>query len=145
MHAPSIPNLRASASSKRSSTQYEGGYNDVFDSRMELDETQDATSLGKGKAVEQEMSQDSMMKQHKLTQEALQYGQTLRAEFQDTSSEEEQKTFDEIFALWGYSDARVSSIAHLLDASGREVIANQLNSAILGKNHAQNNFEGVSA
>lgn len=132
MHAPSVPNLRASLDSKRNSAQYDGGYNDVFDGRMELDEKIDSVSSAKGKAVEQP-SQDDMMKQHKLTEEAIQYGNILVAEFHDTISEDEQKRLDEMFALWGYSDARDSSIAHLLDESGREVIADQLNGAILSK------------
>jgi hypothetical protein len=109
--------------------QYE--HTDVFDGRMELDEKQDDTSSGKGKGKSNE--QDNMMKQHKLTEDILQYGRTLAAEFHDTISEDEQNTLLEISALFGYQDARDSSIAHLLDERGRESIADQLNSAILGE------------
>jgi len=113
---------------------YDGGYSDVFDGNMELDEAHDgipATNTnGNG---ESEARRNSMVQQQTLMTEALQYGQELQAEFRDNISKEEQQTLDQTFALIAYPDARDSSLAHLLETDGRNSVAEELNGAILGK------------
>jgi len=113
---------------------YDGGYSDVFDGNMELDEAHDGISAtntnGNG---ESEARRNSMVQQQTLMTEALQYGQELRAEFRDNISKEEQQALDQTFALIAYPDARDSSLAHLLETDGRHSVAEELNGAILGK------------
>jgi len=109
----------------------DNGYPDVFGSRMELDEPSDGTATT-GEAAST-MSEDSVAKQNELVNQALQYGQELRAEFRDIITKQEQSTLDQTFALIAYPDARDSSLAYLLDVSGRASMAEELNSAILGK------------
>jgi len=113
---------------------YDGGYTDVFEGNMELDEAHDGiyatTTNGNG---ESEARRNSMVQQQTLMTEALQYGQELRAEFRDNISKEEQQTLDQTFALIAYPDARDSSLAHLLETDGRSSVAEELNGAILGK------------
>ncbi|AEO62326.1 uncharacterized protein THITE_2106386 [Thermothielavioides terrestris NRRL 8126] len=70
----------------------------------------------------------------RLSQEALAYGQELRAEFgaSDHPRRETPKQLDEIFALMAYPNPlKVKEVAHLLDGSGRVAVAEELNSAIL--------------
>jgi len=108
----------------------DNGYPDVFGSRMELDEPDAVATTGEGISG---MSEDSVAKQNELVNQALQYGQELRAEFRDIITKQEQSTLDQTFALIAYPDARDSSLAYLLDVSGRATMAEELNSAILGK------------
>ncbi|KAL1864785.1 hypothetical protein VTK73DRAFT_5664 [Phialemonium thermophilum] len=68
----------------------------------------------------------------KLLQEALLYGQDLRAEFDGWDNPEMSRHLDEIFALIAYKNPlKVKEVAHLLDRSGRVAVAEELNSAIL--------------
>jgi len=97
---------------------------------MDLDETLNDTATA-GEAAST-MSEDSVAKQNELVNQALQYGQELRAEFRDIITKQEQSTLDQTFALIAYPDARDSSLAYLLDVSGRANMAEELNSAILG-------------
>jgi hypothetical protein len=72
----------------------------------------------------------------RLSQEALAYGQELRAEFgaSDHPRRETPKQLDEIFALMAYPNPlKVKEVAHLLDGSGRVAVAEELNSAILSE------------
>ncbi|KAK3360291.1 hypothetical protein B0T25DRAFT_126601 [Lasiosphaeria hispida] len=69
---------------------------------------------------------------NKLSQDALAYGIELRSEFDLDPRREVSKHLDEIFALIAYPNPlKVKEVAHLLDASGRITVAEQLNSAIL--------------
>lgn len=130
LHRASISNLKNVANGHRSSMQSDGGYPDVFDGNMELDDPQDIARDGAD--GNEEISSVSLVKQQNLTTEALQYGQELRAEFRDTITKDEQQMLDQTFALIAYGDARDSSLAHLLEAGGRAELAEELNSAILG-------------
>lgn len=69
-----------------------------------------------------------------LLQEALEYGQELRAEFADNggADPEMSRQLDEIFALIAYQNPlKEEGVKHLLDRSGRVAVAEELNSAIL--------------
>ena len=73
----------------------------------------------------------------KLLEEALDYGQELRGEFAGDPRHEMAKQLDEIFALIAYPNPlKVKEVAHLLDRTGRVVVAEELNSAILRKSMA---------
>lgn len=107
-------------------------YNDVFNGRMELDDTDMTANIGSDGAGA-EMSYDTISKQNELMSQALQYGQELRAEFKDDLRGETKKELEDTFALIAYPDARDSSLAPLLEASGRISVAEELSSAILGR------------
>lgn len=69
----------------------------------------------------------------KLMQETIKYGQELKAEFANDTRREIKKALEDTFALIAYSDARTSSLAPLLEESGRVPVAEELNGAILGR------------
>ena len=71
---------------------------------------------------------------NKLSHEALAYGIELRSEFSNDPRKEVSKHLDEIFALMAYPNPhKVKEVAHLLDASARVAVAEELNSAILSR------------
>lgn len=74
---------------------------------------------------------DTSVKYQELLEDTLRYGQVLKQEFQDDPNAE--ATFKEIFSLLMYEDPRQSPQAHLLDRASRVPVAEELNSAILGK------------
>ena len=65
-------------------------------------------------------------------QETLAYGQALQAEFGDRQNKEVKDSLNAIFAMFAYEDLWKSPTAHLLEQSGRVLVAEELNSAILG-------------
>ena len=68
----------------------------------------------------------------KLLQEALDYGQELRAEFGKDQRKEVISHLEEIFALMAYQNPlKEKEVKHLLDRNGRVAVAEELNSAIL--------------
>lgn len=70
----------------------------------------------------------------KLSQESLQYGMELRAEFSTDPRRETAKQLNEIFSLIAYPNPmKVKEVRHLVDGSGRVAVAEELNSAILSK------------
>jgi Ran-binding protein 9/10 len=69
-----------------------------------------------------------------LISEAMQYGMILQREYGDPEHESEQsKTLTDIFSLVAYINPRDSVHGGLLDRKGRVSVAEELNSAILGK------------
>ncbi len=68
-----------------------------------------------------------------LLRDTIQYGQELKSEFAGDPRREVKKALEETFALIAYTDARESSLAPLLEVSGRVPVAEELNSAILGE------------
>ena len=66
-------------------------------------------------------------------EQALKYAQELRQDYRDDKSKEVKSSLQEIFALFAYEDPRNSPTAHVLDPNGRVPVAEELNSAILGK------------
>jgi hypothetical protein len=95
------------------------------DSEMEVDE---------GGEWGEPMEDDHTPAVGQLLQEALEYGQELRAEFADSTGADPEmsKQLDEIFALIAYQNPlKEEGVKHLLDRSGRVAVAEELNSAIL--------------
>lgn len=65
-----------------------------------------------------------------LLHDAIVYGRELQTDYPD---DQYRKTLDDIFSLVAYPDPRVSPHGHLLNPSGRAPVADELNSALLGK------------
>ena len=65
--------------------------------------------------------------------EALAYGQQLQEDYRDDPREDVKRVLGEAFSLLAYTDPRGSVVGHLLEESGRREVAEELNSAILGK------------
>ena len=64
---------------------------------------------------------------------AVRYAQELHKEYKDHKDKEIQASLKDIFALFAYEDQRDPRAAQILDPSGRVPVAEELNSAILGK------------
>ncbi|CAG8628009.1 4657_t:CDS:2 [Paraglomus brasilianum] len=62
---------------------------------------------------------------------AMKFGQKLQQDYQDDTREEIKSALEEAFSLLAYSDPANSVVGYLLHPSGREPVANALNSAIL--------------
>lgn len=98
---------------------------------MELDEPESGfetmdTSDSDGKST--------LMEYDILLQEAIHYGQGLQAEFDNDPRIEVKRALTDCFSLLAYEDPiRSSQVAHLLTREGRQEVAEELNSAILGK------------
>jgi Ran-binding protein 9/10 len=67
-----------------------------------------------------------------LLTEALAYGQQLHEDYRDDPREEVKRVLGEAFSLLAYTDPRGSVVGHLLEESGRQEVAEELNGAILG-------------
>jgi hypothetical protein len=75
---------------------------------------------------------ENNVRYEQLLQEAMMYGQVLMQEYRD-ENREYRRTLEQVFSLIAYSDAKSSVYGHLLDPKGRVAVAEELNSAILGK------------
>jgi hypothetical protein len=131
---PSSKRSTASTANKRNSTA-----TDEYDFEMELDEqlgvhnpppswdNKDQDNDG----LEDDM-EDKEAQQTKALEETVAYGGELSHEFANDARREVQRALQDTFALIAYPDARKSSLAPLLEISGRVPVAEELNSAILG-------------
>lgn len=94
------------------------GHDGDWDERMDMEDGADSPPVGR------------------LLEEALAYGQELRAEFDGNQNREMAKELDQIFALIAYANPlKVKEVSHMLDRAGRVTVAEELNSAILRKFH----------
>lgn len=70
---------------------------------------------------------------HELEMSMLQYGQDLQREYASDTSKEVKATLKDIWSLLAYANPLAEpQVAHLLDRKGRQMVAEELNSAILG-------------
>lgn len=104
---------------------------DDFEPEMDIDEQM--SNVDDWDRMETE-EVDSRLKYQSLLNNTLHYGQELKYEFKDDRSRHVESAFKDMFAMFAYEDPRKSPTAHLLDRSGRVPVAEELNSAILGKN-----------
>lgn len=116
------------------------GHTDDYDFEMELDE-----QLGVhhdhswGNSGDNDMEdenfdqEDAEARYQKLTDETIQYGMVLKQEFASDPRREVKKALNDTFALIAYENVGESSLAPLLEKGGRVPVAEELNSAILGK------------
>ncbi|KAG5517880.1 hypothetical protein PMAC_000335 [Pneumocystis sp. 'macacae'] len=66
-----------------------------------------------------------------LLSKILEYGQQLQEEYRDDNRSDVRKTLEDTFSLLAYSDPKNSSVSYLLDEDVRQVVAEELNKAIL--------------
>jgi hypothetical protein len=133
---PTPPSKRSTASTnKRNSAA-----TDEYDFEMELDEqlgVHNPTPNWDDKDHEDDFDdeddiEDKETKYQQMTQETITYGMELRAEFANDPRREVKRALEDTFALIAYENARESSLAPLLEVSGRVPVAEELNGAILG-------------
>jgi hypothetical protein len=125
----------ASTSNKRASTA-----TDEYDFEMELDEqlgVHNPTPSWDDKDEDEELDDeddlnDNEVKYQQLTQDTITYGMELRAEFANDPRREVQRALKDTFALIAYENVKECALAPLLETAGREPVAEELNSAILG-------------
>lgn len=106
-----------------------GAVDDVFDQHMDLDEEQPSVN---GHAKPFPSDGHSRAEYDRITSEALRYGQALKAEYRD-EDDEQLKLLHDIFSLMPYYNPASSQNGHLLETSGRNMVAEELNAAILSK------------
>jgi hypothetical protein len=138
---PTPPSKRSTASNGHSD------YNDGFDFEMELDEQLNGQwgSGGAGERMEEVEgdgedfdAEEAEARYQKLTQETIEYGMVLKQEFASDPRREVKRALEDTFALIAYENVGESSLAPLLERAGRVPVAEELNSAILGKSHPLN-------
>ncbi len=121
-----------SINGKKSNGHGSDWYDDVINHDMELDDAP-VTSNGWDK-MDTEGPDDSQVNYSKMLSDTMTYGTILQAEFQDDPRREVQKALGDTFALLAYEDPINSKeVSHLLKREGRVAVAEELNSAILGK------------
>jgi hypothetical protein len=133
---PSSKRSTASTANKRNSTA-----TDEYDFEMELDEqlgvhnpppSWDNKDQDNDGLEDEDDMEDKEAQQTKALEETVAYGGELSHEFAIDAWREVQRALQDTFALIAYPDARKSSLAPLLEISGRVPVAEELNSAILG-------------
>lgn len=125
-----------SATNKRNSTATE-----EYDFEMELDEqlgVHNPPPSWDNKDQDDEQDDDADMedkeaKSARAIDETIAYGMELRTEFANDPRREVKRALEDTFALIAYPDARESMLAPLLEVAGRAPVAEELNSAILGR------------
>lgn len=85
--------------------------------------------------------EDTEAKYSQLTNDTINYGMELQAEFANDPRREIKRALEDTFALIGYENPRESSLAPLLETAGRVPVAEELNSAILGMLNCNNDPE----
>ena len=128
--------LRSREESSHTSRRISNGYKgsavaDEFAQDMELDEQPRAVPETNGTKAAGTESGRNRQYDHLLA-EAMEYGQELQRDYRD-SPDGEQKALLDIFSLVAYDNPRESVHGSLLDRKGRVAVAEELNSAILGK------------
>jgi hypothetical protein len=137
-HAPTPSSKRSTAASTHNKRNSQ--LTDEYDFEMELDEqlgVHNPTPSWDNKDQVDDLEddddiEDTQAKYQQATQETIQYGQELQREFASDQRREVKRALEDTFALIAYADARESSLAPLLEVSGRVPVAEELNSAILG-------------
>jgi Ran-binding protein 9/10 len=108
-------------------------YDDYVNHDMEIDDQQ-ILNNNYDRMETEESPVDRQSEYQRLTAETIAYGQALEAEFKDDPRREVKRALEDAFSLVAYSDPFTESpLSHLLDISGREAVADELNSAILCK------------
>ncbi len=101
-------------------TNKDGGHHNSDDwDRMDTEETVGGDNWG--------------LKYQTLLEVIIRYGQELKHEFKDDRSKHVAETFADIFSMFSYPDPRKSPQGKLLDSEQRVPVAEELNSAILGR------------
>lgn len=126
--------LSSAASKKGKSSNGLSDGSAVFDQEMELDEQLHNGENWGTEADGMDMEEpETSTKFHELLTEAVQYGQQLRLDYPTDERGGDRQMLEDIFSLVAYPDAKRSVNGHYLDPAGRIAVAEELNSAILGK------------
>jgi hypothetical protein len=126
------------SSSKRNTTA-----TDEYDFEMELDEQLGLhnsppswDNKDDDEALDDDDLEDKEAKAQTLTQDTIAYGMELQHEFANDPRREVKRALEDTFALIAYENVGESALAPLLETAGRVPVAEELNSAILGKHPA---------
>jgi hypothetical protein len=84
-------------------------------------------------ALDDDDLEDKEAKAQTLTQDTIAYGMELQHEFANDPRREVKRALEDTFALIAYENVGESALAPLLEVGGRVPVAEELNSAILGK------------
>jgi hypothetical protein len=87
-------------------------------------------------ALDDDDLEDKEAKAQTLTQDTIAYGMELQHEFANDPRREVKRALEDTFALIAYENVGESALAPLLETAGRVPVAEELNSAILGKHPA---------
>ena len=122
---------QATTKARRVSNGYSKGTGsavvDDFAQDMELDDAPNGTA----QAVKSNPAGD--MQYHELLAQVMVCGQELQKDYRDENDSEIQTALTRIFSLVAYDNPKESANGELLDKKGRSQVAEELNSAILGK------------
>ncbi|KAF2259807.1 Ran-binding protein-like protein [Lojkania enalia] len=130
-HPPTPPSKRSIASNGfRNSAA-----TDDYDFEMELDEQlgvhNGTAQWGTDNMDTEDELENKESKLQNLTDETIKYGMELKSEFASDPRREVKRALEDTFALIAYENASQSTLAPLLETSGRLPVAEELNSAIL--------------
>jgi hypothetical protein len=138
---PTPPSKRSTASTlnnkdaNRNSTA-----TDDYDFEMELDEQFGVRKSAPWEEPHEQQDEDDEddiedkeAKHREMEDKTIAYGQELQAEFLNDPRREVKKALEDTFALIAYENVSKSHLAPLLETNGRQPVAEELNSAILGK------------
>ena len=125
------PTRKPSSKSLKSKLSTSTATDEVFEQEMELDGLTEAGDDWDRMETEEADGRYGTFEER--MGEALKYAQELKQDYKDDKSKEVTDSLQEIFSLWAYEDSRNTPTAHVLDPSGRVPVAEELNSAILGK------------
>jgi Ran-binding protein 9/10 len=106
---------------------------DEFAQDMELDDQPREANGTSGKTPANDPTRNPQY--DKLLAEAMEYGQVLQREYRDSPDAEQGEALLAIFSLVAYDNPKESVHGGLLDRKGRVAVAEELNSAILGKRY----------
>lgn len=124
-----MQNSTSSNGSKATNGHRGDWYDDIINHDMDLDDHQQSNNWDR---MDTEESPENQMEYQQLLQDTISYGQALQAEFKDDPRREVSQALQDAFALIAYQDPlNTRAVAHLLDPSGRTVVAEELNSVIL--------------
>jgi hypothetical protein len=107
--------------------------NETYDQAMDLDDPISTNGEDEWDNMETEDAGSNSIRYQEKMSEALTYASQLKFEYKGDESKEVKETLASIFAMFAYVDPRQSPIASTLDPGGRVAVAEELNSAILGR------------
>lgn len=122
----------SSNGSKKNNGHNGDWYDDILNHDMDMDDHPSQNNNWDQMDIED--SSENQVEYQRLVDDTLAYGRDLQQEFANDTRREVRKALDDAFALMAYTDPlSAKGVSHLLDASGRVAVAEELNAAILRK------------
>lgn len=116
---------------KKSNGHHEDWYDDIINHDMELDNPNENNGYDK---MDTDVNGTEQGDYDKLLEETINFGKLLQAEFAHDPRRETQRALQDAFALLAYEDPmNAPQVAYHLFPNKRLTVAEDLNSAILGK------------